>query len=151
MSVPGAAGTAQCLSIYLQVATINADVLNMLSVKLLGDCIQIQCDGVLTLEVCLFHCPKVQNIFYNIWDFGFSSSVEDKKEGCFLLLFSFVLGNFLVCCIQESPGPGIDPSWGNRHHLALFGGQLGKNTIFQVYQHDGFLQQELHLSQVGGA
>lgn len=60
---------------------------------------------------------------------------------------SFVLGgHFLGHGIQRSSGLGVDLAWGNHHHPALFGWELGKDVTFEAPQHDRFLQQELQLS-----
>ena len=65
---------------------------------------------------------------------------------------SFVPGGHLLGGgIQGGSGPGVDLAWGDHHHLALLGWELGEDVTLEAAQHDRLLQQELQLPQVGGA
>lgn len=60
-------------------------------------------------------------------------------------------GHFLGRGTQGRSGLGADPAWGHHHHLALLGRELGQDVRLEAPQHDRFLQQQLQLSQAGGA
>ena len=63
-----------------------------------------------------------------------------SKSPSAALTHSFVLGGHLLGGgIQGGSGPGVDLAWGDHHHLALLGWELGEDITLEASQHDRLL------------